>query len=71
MGYPQPIRLLGRDPRGGFSDQSQIKLEHNLVPVEREIAEQINAHGKKQGVSVEKLVNFWLQEKLEGITTSQ
>ena len=51
--------------------QVNLTLEHNLVPVEREIAEQINAHATKQGVSAEKLVNFWLREKLKGITTSQ
>ena len=51
--------------------QVNLKLKHNLVPVEREIAEQINAHATEQGVSAEKLVNFWLREKLKGITTSQ
>ena len=51
--------------------QINLKLKHNLIPVEREIAEQINAHATRQGVSTEKLVNFWLREKLKGITTSQ
>ena len=51
--------------------QVNLKLKHNLIPVEREIAEQINAHATRQGVSAEKLVNFWLREKLKGITTSQ
>ena len=51
--------------------QVNLKLKHNLVPVEREIAEQINAHATEQGVSAEKLVNFWLRERLKRITTSQ
>ena len=51
--------------------QVNLKSKHNLIPVEREIAEQIQAHATKQGVSPEKLVNFWLREKLKGIVTNQ
>ena len=51
--------------------QVNLKPKHNLIPVEREIAEQINAHATKQGVSDEKLVNFWLREKLKKITMNQ
>ena len=51
--------------------QVNIQPKHNLIPVEREIAEQINAHATKQGVSPEELVNFWLREKLKGIATNQ
>ena len=48
-----------------------LKPKHNLIPVEHEIAEQIRAHATKQGISPEKLVNFWLREKLKGISTNQ
>ena len=51
--------------------QVNLKPKPNLIPVEREIAEQINAYATKQGVSPEKLVNFWLREKLKGIITNQ
>ena len=34
--------------------QVNLKLKHNLVLVEREIAEQINAHATKQRVSTKK-----------------
>ena len=51
--------------------QVNLKPKHNLIPVEREIAEQIMAHATKQGVSPEKLVNFWLREKLNRIITNQ
>lgn len=51
--------------------QVNLKSKYNLIPVEREIAEQIQAHATKQGVSPEKLVNFWLREKLKRITTRQ
>ena len=50
--------------------QVNLKPKHNLIPVEREIAEQIKAHATKQGVSPEKLVNFWLREKLNRIITN-
>ena len=45
--------------------QVNLKPKHNLIPVEREIAEQIMAHATKQGVSPEKLVNLWLREKIK------
>ena len=51
--------------------QVNLKSKHNLIPVEPEIAEQIQAQAAKQGVSPEKLVNFWLREKLKGIATNQ
>ena len=51
--------------------QVNLKSKHNLIPVEPEIAEQIQAQAVKQGVSPEKLVNFWLREKLKGIVTNQ
>ena len=51
--------------------QVNFKSKHNLIPVEPEIAEQIQAQAAKQGVSPEKLVNFWLREKLKGIATNQ
>ena len=50
--------------------QVNLKPKPNLIPVEREIAEQINAYATKQGVSPEKLVNFWLREKLKEIATN-
>ena len=50
--------------------QVNLKSKHDLIPVERAIAEQINAYAAKQGVSPEKLVNFWLREKLKGIATN-
>ena len=43
----------------------------NLVSVEPEVAEQLTALATKQGISIEKLVNRWLQEKLEAVTTNQ
>ncbi len=43
----------------------------NLVTVEPEVAEQLTALATKQGISIEKLVNRWLQEKLEAVTTNQ
>ena len=51
--------------------QVNLKSKHNLIPVEPEIAEQIQAQAAKQGVSPEKLVNVWLREKLKGIATNQ
>ena len=51
--------------------QVNLKSKHNLIPVEPEIAEQIQVQAAKQGVSPEKLVNFWLREKLKGIATNQ
>ncbi len=51
--------------------QVNLKPKHNLIPVEREVAEQIKVHATKQGVSPEKLVNLWLQEKLKEIATNQ
>lgn len=51
--------------------QVNINPKHNLIPVEREIVDQINAHATKQGVSSEKLVNFWLREKLKEIAMNQ
>ena len=51
--------------------QVNLNPNYNLVPVEREIAEQIKAHATKQGVSPEKLVNFWLREKLKEIAMNQ
>ena len=51
--------------------QVNSKLKYYLVPVELEIAEQINAHATEQGISAEKLVNFWLREKLKGMITKK
>ena len=51
--------------------QVNLKPKHNLIPVDRQIVEQIKEHATKQGVSPEKLVNFWLREKLKGIATNQ
>ena len=59
------------DQTNAVNFQVNLKPDHNLIPVEREIAEQIMVHATKQGVSPEKLVNFWLREKLKGIATNQ
>ncbi len=48
-----------------------LKPKPNLIHVEHEIVEQINAHATEQGISVEKLVNLWLREKLQRIDTNQ
>ena len=59
------------DQTNAVNFQVNLKSKHHLIPVEREIAEQINAYATKQGISPEKLVNFWLREKLKGIAINQ
>ena len=39
-----------------------LKSKPNLVSAEPEVAEQLTAFAKKQGISVEKLVNSWFRE---------
>ena len=70
FGIPIALPIIGTETNE-VDFQVNLKPKHNLIPVEREIAEQINAHATKQGVSDEKLVNFWLREKLKRITMNQ